>query len=161
MAKERPSVRNKPTQNNVGYSSDETISMDLHSCNYVNKASLINLTSRVVNLSITKLTKNQISLLYKGITFVPSPKDPDISEILNDVNQFIRRLSLHLNFADEDTNNAENETIKPPETILKFRLKSNSTPKMNDDTFKALTSNIKRHLLESKIIKRTEEKSAY
>ena len=100
--KERPSVRNKPTQNNADHSSEETITTNAHSCISVNKTSLIKLTSRVVNLSNTKLTSNQISLLSKGITFVPSPNEPDISEIHNDVNQFIRRLALHLHFADDN-----------------------------------------------------------
>ena len=85
---------------------------------------------------------------------MPSPKESDISEIPNDVNQFIR-LALHLHFADD--NNEENETSKTPEGILKFRPKSKWTPRINNDTFKAFTSNVKRDLLECKIIKKTKD----
>ena len=48
----------------------------------------------VINISNTELNEHQLRALEKGLTFCPTPKGPDKSEIWNDFKEFHRRLEL-------------------------------------------------------------------
>ena len=48
----------------------------------------------VINISKIELSDHQVSALEKGLTFCPTPKFADKSEIWNDFQEFHRRLEL-------------------------------------------------------------------
>ena len=48
----------------------------------------------VINISNLDLNEHQLTALEKGLTFCPTPKGPDKSEIWNDFKEFHRRLEL-------------------------------------------------------------------
>ena len=48
----------------------------------------------VINISKIDLNEHQLSALEKGLTFCPTPKGADKSEIWNDFKEFHRRLEL-------------------------------------------------------------------
>ncbi len=52
----------------------------------------------VVNLSKHPLTEAQRSILSKGLTFCPTPGEPDMGELRGDFDKFHRRLKLYTHF---------------------------------------------------------------
>ena len=54
----------------------------------MNKSTEMYIEQRVIDMSNTKLSSNEIRPLSKGITFTTCPKEPDVAHIHNDVNQF-------------------------------------------------------------------------
>ena len=66
----------------------------------------------VVNLSNLHLTKPQMEALEKGLTFCPTPYDPDIVDIWNDLEEFFRCLKIKCYFAEVITD-PENEQPNP------------------------------------------------
>ena len=52
----------------------------------------------VINISDSTLTPHQVSALEKGLTFCPTPGNPDKSKIWNDFKDFHRRLVLKHHF---------------------------------------------------------------
>ena len=56
----------------------------------------------VVNLSNVSLTKDQISVLSKGLNFCPSPGENDPGLLRADLDSFHKRLRLSARFNDED-----------------------------------------------------------
>jgi hypothetical protein len=61
----------------------------------------------VINLSDKNLTEPQVLILRKGLTFCPTPNQPDLSEIWLDFKDFHRRIELQQFFIEnpiEDTN---------------------------------------------------------
>ena len=70
-----------------------------------NLSSLIKSNPFVVNLSFHILTPEQTSLLSKGLNFCPTPGDPDLADVRNDLDRVHQRLRqkqhfLHLKEAD-------------------------------------------------------------
>ena len=55
----------------------------------------------VVNLSQYKLTPTQVKVLSKGLTFCPTPNTPEISDIIDDIYDFTRKLRIKLHFRDK------------------------------------------------------------
>ena len=56
----------------------------------------------VINLSSVSLTKDQVSVLSKGLNFCPTPAELDPGLIRADMDSFHRRLRLLARFNDED-----------------------------------------------------------
>jgi hypothetical protein len=86
----------------------------------------------IVNLSDHSLTDDEISILSKGMTFSPTPGEPNIGETSLDIDKFIRRLRLKMFF-----HKPEDPTTDPPtHTELlerKFRQPSSWTPQPGHD----------------------------
>ena len=51
-------------------------------------------TDTICNISSTKLSESEISLLNKGLNFCPSTKEPNKEQLLNDLYFFCRKLKL-------------------------------------------------------------------
>ena len=93
----------------------------------------------VVNLSDIYLTKHQVEVLEKGLTFCPTPDTPDIVDIWTDLDKFFRRLRLKRHFHD----------ILPrdPEPQHPFRNKSDWNPPENDPILETFIKTVKTELL--------------
>jgi hypothetical protein len=70
----------------------------------------------VINLSDLELTPDQVSVLSKGLTFCPTPWEPDMSDIIQNLENFFRRMRLKSHFLVDD-----------PESDLDFDLGSQTT----------------------------------
>lgn len=70
----------------------------------------------VINLSVRVLSKHEISILSKGLKFVPTPTSVNRTELITDIKQWGRRMRLKEYFADSDNTNTEpsddTETVK-------------------------------------------------
>ena len=56
----------------------------------------------VVNLSDKHFTKDQLSVLSKGLNFCPVPKEPKPGDLRTDLDRLHRRLRLHSFFKDDE-----------------------------------------------------------
>ena len=108
------------------------------------------LGERVVNLSKYQLSKSEVSLLEKGITFAPTPGDADIGEIQTEVNKFIRRILLKLHFYDPDLNDNNSFKDQIPPGMVKFRNPSSWTPPAKDPCVRAFMNNVQQSLSDFK-----------
>ncbi len=78
----------------------------------------------MVNISDHTLCESELSVLRKGLNFIPTPKEPDISVLNQDLSNFARRMRLTLHFFESETIE-ENFDSKLEQT---FRQKSSWTP---------------------------------
>ena len=106
------------------------------------------LGKRVINLSKYQLSKSEISLLERGITFAPTPGDADIAEIHLEVNKFLRRILLKLHFYDPDPNMQNSNFNQIPPGLVKFRKPSTWTPRINDPCVSAFIHNVQKSMSE-------------
>ncbi|CAN7978809.1 unnamed protein product, partial [Ixodes persulcatus] len=79
----------------------------------------------VINLSDTPLTFTECSVLSRGLSFVPTPHAAKEFELLDDLQQFSRRLHLQTYFNGKE---GCNETRVLDSTTPNFKLKSHWTP---------------------------------
>ena len=84
-------------------------------------------TTSVINLSQTPLSYDESSVLARGLTFCPTPRRINWSEVSADINDFTRRMRLTEYF--HDYNNASNPNQTNP-----FHNKSSWTPPTNRDS---------------------------
>ena len=84
-------------------------------------------TTSVINLSQTPLSHDESSVLARGLTFCPTPRRINWSEVSADINDFTRRMRLTEYF--HDYNNASNPNQTNP-----FHNKSSWTPPTNRDS---------------------------
>ena len=92
----------------------------------------------VVNISDITLNKDQISALEKGLTFCPAPGAPDITNIWNELEEFLRRLRIKRYF-DESLEDSERSP---------FRVKSTWTaPEGQDNLLDTFIKTVKLDLL--------------
>ena len=72
----------------------------------------------VINLTNVALDNDKISLLSRGLSFCPTPRQANHEEILDDLESYFRRLCLKEFFLDEDedtSDSAETQTpFRPP-----------------------------------------------
>ena len=61
-------------------------------------------TSTVINLSNVQLTEDETLLLFRGLTFCPTPRHIDWTQVKADINDFSRRLRLKEYFFDSVNN---------------------------------------------------------
>ena len=78
----------------------------------------------VINLSTAQLSNTEIKLLSRGLTFVPTPKRINWSEIQADINDFARRLRLKEFFHQ----NNKTDSTNPSDEVKRFRCKGTWTP---------------------------------
>ena len=113
----------------------------------------------VVNLSDKKLTKHEMSVLAKGLTFCPTPDTPSMYQIWKDLDAFNRRLRLKVFFKEEDNDplggNATQEAISPRKEITrKLKIKSTWDPTVSRcSALESFTKAVKHDFLLSKIPK--------
>ena len=91
----------------------------------------------VVNLSDRKLTKAEISLLSKGLKFVPTPSNVNRSVLKEELDVFGRRLRLLWCFINEDNNASYNP----------FRPKSTFNPRGKDVAIELYLSRLEEEIL--------------
>ena len=117
-------------------------------CNLENKSSCNYLGVRVVNLSNHKLSKSEVSVLEKGITFSPTPGECDISETHQEVQKFIRRILLKVHFYDETGIDSIDNSYygNIPKGLLKFKPQSKWTPRSSDPILRAFIHNVEQSL---------------
>ena len=84
-------------------------------------------TTSVINLSQTPLSYDESSVLARGLTFCPTPRRINWSEVSADINDFTRHMRLTEYF--HDYNNASNPNQTNP-----FHNKSSWTPPTNRDS---------------------------
>ena len=60
-------------------------------------------TDTICNISSTKLSESEISLLNKGLNFCPSTKEPNKEQLLDGLYFFCRKLKLKEYFYGDDT----------------------------------------------------------
>ncbi len=56
----------------------------------------------VINLSSHDLNRNEWEVLQKGLTFCPTPGEPLLHDIINDLKAFFRRLKLRAHYYEEE-----------------------------------------------------------
>ena len=56
----------------------------------------------VVNLSNYELSEAQLSVLQKGLTFCPTPGEPDMAELKRDLDSFHRKVKLRAHFGKKE-----------------------------------------------------------
>ena len=83
----------------------------------------------VINISNYELNEHQLRALEKGLTFCPTPKGPDKSEIWNDFKEFHRMLELAQFF--QPTN--EKIDVEITQTIIDFM--NQNASESNEETY--------------------------
>ena len=89
--------------------------------------------SSVINLSGSSLSADEISVLARGLTFCPTPRHINWSEVSADIYDFSRRMRLAEYFFDENSN-----TPTDNEHYIPFHIKSTWNPP--NDRERALNS---------------------
>ena len=80
-----------------------------------------------MNLSSRKLTDDEITLLNRGLKFVPTPKSSNILDLEIDIKEFVRKLKLKEFFYNNRTgyNSDEPESIVVPKSnFIPYKVKS-------------------------------------
>ena len=131
----------------------------------------------VINISKYELNEHQLRALEKGLTFCPTPKGPDKSEIWNDFKEFHRRLELaqffqptnekidleitqsiidfmNQNATDDSTNTNTESTESYNEIHKKFKNKSTWRPNPPNKTLDSFKRAFKMNLLECRLHKK-------
>ena len=94
-------------------------------------------SSNVINLSKRELSENEISLLSKGLKFVPTPTSVNRAQLKEELESFGRRLRLLWHFRNE-----ENSFCPNP-----FRKKSTFNPKGKDAAIEIYLSRLEEEIL--------------
>ena len=63
----------------------------------------------VINLSDHDLSEFQVSALSKGLTFSPTPWEPDMSDIIQNLESFFKRMRLKCHFYDKESDGLEDD----------------------------------------------------
>ena len=93
----------------------------------------------VVNLSNCLLSKSQVEVLQKGLTFCPTPTTPDIVKIWYDLDDFFRCLRLKRHFFESDND--------PERTPNPFKNKSNWSSPTNDHILECYIKTVRTEIL--------------
>ena len=94
-------------------------------------------SENILNLSKRKLSKAEVSLLSKGLKFVPTPRFVDQAALKQDLERFGRRLRLAWYFRND-----ESEFVSNP-----FKQKSNFNPKNCDAAIEIYLSKLEQEIL--------------
>ena len=109
-----------------------------------NRLEAMFVSKNVINLSQRQLTKSEISLLSKGLKFVPTPNRIDKAKLKQELEVFGRKLRLMWHFRND-------ERIFDCNT--KFRPKSTFNPKNKDVIIETYLSSLEEKLLDIDIPK--------
>ena len=88
---------------------------------------MIKQSVKIINLSSRELSNDEISLLNRGLKFVPTPKSPNILDLEIDIKEFIRKLKLKEFFYNNKniSENGETESIVVPKSdFIPYKVKS-------------------------------------
>jgi len=97
-------VNNKDTEKIIGIKFfDKNIKVNV---NNKSERSVINLSSHI-------LTPTERSVLEKGLKFCPTPGEPNMNELLEDLRLFFRRMKLKAHFYDPSEMPLENQSTIP------------------------------------------------
>ena len=99
-------------------------------------------TKNVINLSQRQLTKSEISLLSKGLKFVPTPNRIDKAKLKQELEVFGRKLRLMWHFRNDE---------RIFDCNKKFRPKSTFNPKNKDVIIETYLSSLEEKLLDIEI----------
>ena len=72
----------------------------------------------VVNLSSKRLPRSTINLLSKGLGYAPTPEAPDMSNLREDLNSFVRRLRIAHFFRNDSRPPTAKHPFKPKSTWI-------------------------------------------
>ena len=85
-----------------------------------------NTSSIIFNLSTSKLTSTETSVLEKGLNFCPSTKHLDKKALIDDTFSFCRKMRMKEFFHDQNTNNSEQSFSQNKNTQEQQKLKESS-----------------------------------
>ena len=102
------------------------------------------ISKNITNLSQRQLTKSEISLLSKGLKFVPTPNRIDKAKLKQELEVFGRKLRLIWHFRNDE---------RSFECYTKFRPKSTFNPKNNDVIIETYQSSLEEKLFDVDIPK--------
>ena len=94
-------------------------------------------SDNILNLSKRDLSEAEISLLSKGLKFVPTPRYVDQAALKTDLENFGRKLRLAWHFRNENSNFTANP----------FKSKSNFNPKNKDVAIEMYLSKLEQEIL--------------
>ena len=100
-------------------------------------------SKNVINLSKRNLTENEISLLSKGLNFIPTCNKVDIAKLKLELEQFGRMLRLKWHFRDD----------KRDMPINQFKTKSTFNPRNKDAAIEIYLSSLEEKLLKIEVPK--------
>ena len=113
-------------QDYLGHSSN-------HDINKTNSETLVNerlkgkfVSPNVVNLSRRNLTNDEISLLSKGLKFVPTPRGIHKALIKEELEAYGRKLRLRWHFRNDERELSYDPFKKKPKLILKERMQQSN-----------------------------------
>ena len=99
----------------------------------------------MVNLSNKILNTDHISLLKRGLKFVPTPTKPDLMILEKDIKEFIRLLKLKEYFYKNNSYQQDNSLVKPSSDFIPNKVK-NPVLESVCDTLSHLAENLE-HLI--------------
>ena len=124
----------RPLENNTTTPKRNKRRKSQRSNSFLKKKAPIRLdTSTVINLSNVQITDDEILLLFRGLTFCPTPRHIDWAQVKADITDFSRRLRLKEYFYNED----RTCNLKPNPFLLKStwcRPKRTTSPQENTTT---------------------------
>ena len=82
--------------------------------------------SNVINLSKRSLSKFEVAVLEKGLTFCPSQSKIDKEQFTNDVYQFVRKLKLREHFHHTEDTQLPDASENPDQCDLNWHLSNSS-----------------------------------
>ena len=98
----------------------------------------------MVNLSKKAFSKYEYSLLNKGLSFCPTPKQYNRANVNKDLEKFFRRIKLRAHFGIDKK--AEDEPTTEEE-MFGIKSKSNWTPKYTDRTVETFIAAVNKDIL--------------
>ncbi len=106
--------------------------------NYHNNTDFLVPENLVLNMSELRLTDNQISIISRGLSFCPTPGEPDMGQVFLDLEKLFRKMRLTLFWAEDQSQNTsgtgtqsvftQNNTTIPPYHNRDFIAKSTFDP---------------------------------
>ena len=136
-----PSIQNSPVNsektNNENLSSENNFCFSDIATEVNGRLKGVYVSKNVFNLSKRVLTEAEVSLLSKGLKFVPTPRSVDRAALKHDLEQFGRKLRLAWHFRND-----EREFVIEP-----FKKRSNFNPKKNDAAIELYMSRIEEEIL--------------
>lgn len=110
--------------------------------------------TKVVNLSNHALSRDEISLLSKGLSFCPTPPEIDPLRLDTDLKEFHRRMRLKDHFHSDDSDDSPEESDYTPNI---FREKSTWTPKDCNPRLSVFHENFVKDLNKATTVKRKRD----
>ena len=118
----------------------------------------------VINLSDHDLTLTQVTALSKGLSFCPTPWEPDMASIMSNLDGFFRKMRLKSHFnnpeviAELELASKGTGTTKPPQTNIfgiaphipiwkSFKPKSTYTPPVQEDILESFCKQVTHQVL--------------